>query len=187
MNNLLNYAFISINPGEQVDPTVMSEIARLRFQEENEPEENEPEEQNLSEPFNSFEDVLSNLYDNLFFNLSFVLAKDLTTGRYVGFGELFPSSEDDKLATFSSAYVEPAHRRRGIFGKITDIIEDLAIQRGFERIDAFPSLDGGSRRVLERKGYVVVKEDEIGQVDLIKDLKDASRGEGNSSRPESIS
>lgn len=101
-------------------------------------------------------------------NAAIVSVQDNTTGETVGFIEL---TEDLGEAELSQAVVTSRYRERGVFGQLVDRSLELAVERGYESIVAYPSTDGRAARVLQSKGFEVEDVDGAGEITLRKDLR----------------
>lgn len=66
--------------------------------------------------------------------VSLVLAVDNDSGKAVGYGSLERPSF--VMVQYAQAYVDPGHRRRGIFGNITEEIMEVARRNGVDPVTA---------------------------------------------------
>ncbi len=72
------------------------------------------------------------------------------TDEPIGYGAF---SQQGREAGYTSAYVEPSHRRQGVFGKITDEVILFAKEAGARKLDAIVTSKELSIQSLLRRGF----------------------------------
>ena len=103
-----------------------------------------------------------------------IIARDINTDDIVAYASL-DNTRTQTQAELGKGIVRKEHRRRGIYESLVKAREKIAREMGFESLIVHPANDGNSERVLRRLGFVTLREDEIGQVDLIKFLNVSSK------------
>ncbi len=109
---------------------------------------------------------------NATFRKAFVMAEDVGTGIYVGYGFLDNPHDPGETIVFSHAYVQPPHRGKGVFSTIVAGIEQAAVELDYGRIIG-STRNPHLAQAMQRRGYDIENRHLDGSIDLVRHLPTA--------------